>query len=666
MRRLLSLGLLVLASLSPLLAQNVAHPLDPLTFEEHWTALEVLRAAGHIDRESLFSQLRLFEPDKGQVLGWREGEAIDRSAFVVVRNGKEGYEGVVDLSRRTVTSWRLLEDEHANWTGPDFEAGVKVALEDERFSAGLKARGFEDTTFLDCAGIPPGYFGTPQEKGRRIAQVRCTDPRGVRNTWPRQIEGLTAVVDLDTNEVLDVVDSGARPLHASTADYDAASLPRSREVPGPIRIDQPLGPGFTVDGTRLSWQNWNFHVRVDQRVGTVVSMVTYSDHGESRSVLYQGHLSEIFVPYMDPGFDWHARNFIDAGEFSSGGLFKPLLRGRDCPSYALYISSLIHGSNGRPTTVDDTLCVFERDSGDPSWRHGEANQYDSRPARDLVVRSAAVVGNYDYLFDWVFRQDGSIQVAVGATGIVEVKMVGPRDAHVSVASVGGTAPLTEAADASPEGRADAYGRFVDPHIVGVNHDHYFSYRLDLDVDGTNNDFVIDRLVQRRLDSDRRKSIWVQQPSRPTTESAAQLHVDMHKPAYWRVMSPSRTNHVGYRTSYQLMPGMTEMSLLSEDDYPRRRAGFIDHHLWVTPYDRGERYAAGEYPTLSEPGMGLPAWTAKNRSIESTDIVLWYTIGMHHMVRAEDWPVMPVMWHRFELRPFDFFDGNPAMDLPENR
>ena len=131
-----------------------------------------------------------------------------------------------------------------------------------------------------------------------------------------------------------------------------------------------------------------------------------------------------------------------------------------------------------------------------------------------------------------------------------------------------------------------------------------------------------------------------------------------------MISDGRTNAVGYPTSYQLMPGMTAHTLLAADDYPRRRAGFIDHHLWVTPYRADELYAAGEYPTLSEAGEGLPKWTAQNRPIEGADIVLWHTIGVHHMVRAEDWPVMPVMWHGFELRPFDFFDRNPALDLPD--
>jgi primary-amine oxidase len=110
-----------------------------------------------------------------------------------------------------------------------------------------------------------------------------------------------------------------------------------------------------------------------------------------------------------------------------------------------------------------------------------------------------------------------------------------------------------------------------------------------------------------------------------------------------------------------MPAHSIHTLLTPDEMSRQRAGFIDHHLWVTPYAADERYAAGDYPTLSTPGHGLPAWTKANRSIADTDLVLWYTFGMHHMVRAEEWPVMPVLWHEFALRPFDFHDRNPAMD-----
>ncbi|MGW8282130.1 MAG: copper amine oxidase, partial [Gemmatimonadota bacterium] len=307
------------------------------------------------------------------------------------------------------------------------------------------------------------------------------------------------------------------------------------------------------------------------------------------------------------------------------------------------------GDNGRPHDRPNMICVFERVAGDVAWRHvGDPDA--SRPKRDLVVRIGAVLGNYDYLFDWVFEQNGSIRVGVGATGIAEAKPVVESDAQ---------------ARPTGETRADAYGRFVAPHIVAVNHDHYFNYRLDLDVDGTRNDFLVDRLRPVTLPDDNpRRSIWVVDETVAASESEAMLTIDYNKPAIWRVASESETNQVGYRTSYQLMPGGNGNTLLSRDDYPRRRAGFIDHHLWVTPYEADERYAAGVYPTLSEPGMGLPEWTAANRSIADTDIVLWYTIGLHHVVRAEDWPIMPVLWHWFELRPFDFFDQNPAMDLPE--
>jgi len=161
----------------------------------------------------------------------------------------------------------------------------------------------------------------------------------------------------------------------------------------------------------------------------------------------------------------------------------------------------------------------------------------------------------------------------------------------------------------------------------------------------------------------RRSIWVMEPHAVKTETEGKLHIDMAHPALWRVTNASQTNAQGYAVSYEVHPGMNAMTMLSEDDWPRKRAGFINNHLWVTPYSAAERYAAGDYPTLSGPGEGLPRYTAGNRPVENTDIVVWYTMGFHHVVRAEDWPVMPVMWHTFELRPFDFFDRNPALDLP---
>jgi primary-amine oxidase len=648
-------------------AQSVQHPLDPLTWQEYWTVLEVLRDAKHLDADTRFSMINLVEPAKDRVWQWTAGSPIPRTAFALVRQKHKAFRAVVDLVRRQLMSWTELTDAQPNWLAEELTSVTDMVKKDKAFIEAMRRRGLEDLTFVDCYAIPPGYFGTDEQKNRRVAYVNCQDSRQVRNAWTRQIEGVTAVVDMNEQKVLRVVDEGVVPIPSTSADYDPASIGRTREVPGPIRVEQPLGPGFRLNGYQVEWQKWRFHVRPDQRVGMILSTVTYRDGNETRPVLYQGHLSEIFVPYMDPSFAWYARNFLDAGEFTFGGLSKPLIQGRDCPGNAVYFDAIVAGDKGRPRVVPRTICLFERATGDPAWRHWDEDSgegaSESRAKRDLVVRTAAVLGNYDYVFDWIFQQNGSIQVAVGATGIAEVRMVAEQKARKDADYTGGNGNGTNHKEAE---RADAYGRFVAPQIVAVNHDHYFNFRLDLDVDGSSNSLLIDRLKLQTLPPDHpRRSIWVRDPTLARQEADAKLHIKHETPSLWRVISSSRTNHVGYPTSYQLMPGKNCHPLLSADDYPRRRAGFIDHHLWATPYRPDERYAAGEYPTLSLPGQGLPAWTSKNRSIENTDIVLWYTLGMHHMVRAEDWPVMPVLWHSFELRPFDFFDRNPALDLPED-
>ena len=632
---------------------QATHPLDPLTWEEHWTMLQVLQADGKYNDSTRIALVMLQEPAKKDVWAWQPGTLPPRMARAVVKQQARAYEAVVDLTHRKVVSW-VPASGQPNWLAEEFEAMEGKVKEHPEVLAALRKRGITDLTFVDCGGGPPGRFGTAEEEGRRIAHYGCSVAGPVRNDWTRGIEGLVAVVDMDTREILRVVDDGAVPIPETNADYDRHAVGALRTHATPIAVEQPMGPSFTLDGHQVRWDRWSFHVRPDQRVGMILSTVRYRDGERDRPVLYQGNLSEIFVPYMDPSANWYARNFLDAGEYVANGLGKPLARGVDCPDNARYLDLVVVRGNGRPRDVPDVICLFERYAGDVAWRH-LAQTIEGRPKRDLVVRFAAVLGNYDYIFDWVFQQDGTIRVAVGATGIAEVKMVAERSAGMLAQAGEGGAAVTA---------PDAYGRFVDRHIVAVNHDHYFNYRLDLDVDGPVNSFEKDRLETVRLADDHpRRSIWALKSEIAGHERDAMMNVNLKRPTLWRFVNPAEHNANGYVTSYHITPGKVVETLLSEDDWPRQRAGFIDHHLWVTPYAPNELYAAGMYPTLSKPGEGLPAYTAKNRSIEQTDLVAWFTMGMHHVVRAEDWPTMPVAWNYFELRPFDFFDRNPALDLP---
>ena len=174
-----------------------------------------------------------------------------------------------------------------------------------------------------------------------------------------------------------------------------------------------------MTGNEISWGKWRFHARVDGRVGTVISVARWQDGNTLRSVLYQGYLSEMFVPYMDADYGWYSRTYFDTGEYGAGTMATPLKPGVDCPATSAFLPATIGDDKGEPITTPNALCIFERDSGDPIWRHAEPlNQtYEGRPNVELVVRMAAAVGNYDYLFDWVFNDAAEIDVRVGATGI---------------------------------------------------------------------------------------------------------------------------------------------------------------------------------------------------------------------------------------------------------
>jgi len=657
-------------------AQAPRHPLDPLGWEEHWVVLEVLRDAGHLTDATRFARLSLSPPDKGLVWSWRTGQPIPRLAHAIIKEQAKTFEADIDVSQRKLVAWRERAGVQTAWTGEDLGLAGDLVKADTAWQRAMRGRGYNDWSFVACFGIPPGNLGEPEFRGRRIAKVLCQDESRYRNRWGRGIEGLYAFVDVNEKKVVRVMDGESAPM-PPPQEYDANAIP-PRSAPPPMLVSQPMGAGFRLEGGEVTWQNWSFHARVDSRVGVVISTVRWNEGDRSRLVLYEGHLSEIFVPYMDPGLPWYSNNFLDAGEFYSlvGGLAQALEPGVDCPDHAVYLNQLTTGVNGRPGTAERTACIFERIPGDPAWRHRDGT-IEGRPKRDLVVRFAAVLGNYDYVFDWVFQQDGTIRVAVGSTGIAETKAVKAAKAVVA-AQGGGLGGGSSAGDpiiyidgirvengvlkAAAE-RPDAYGRFVAPNIVAVNHDHYFNFRLDLDVGGAANTLEIDRLKQVLLPKDHpRRSLWVLDPATVKTEAEGKLHMDMARPALWRVVNPAQSNRQGYPVSMEVRPGMNNQTLLSADDWPRRRAGFIDHHLWVTPYDAAERYAAGDYPTLSLPGEGLPKWTAANRRVENTDIVVWYTMGFHHVMRGEDWPVMPVSWHSFDIRPFDFFDRNPAIDL----
>jgi primary-amine oxidase len=631
-----------------LASQSSADPLDGLTAPEYWAIHDAFWASGRVDADTRYPFITLLEPPKDAVLTWKPGVPIARQALVVVRQKGKTFEAIVDIGAKKVVRWTERPGALPNVTLDDFANANSAVHDDPAWRAAISRRGITDLNEVSCSGASPGYYPTPEFQNHRLLRLSCYDRHGTYEPDARLIDGVVIVWDIDSQKIVRLIDTGVVPVATTPADYDPAAS-GVRKIPTPISMAQPLGPSFHVTGTTVDWQNWRFHFRVDRRVGLVVSNVAYQDGKRLRPILYEGSLSEIFVPYMDPAEDWFWATYFDVGEFADG-FGSTLDPGNDCPDNAVYFDQVYADDTGLPALQQRAACLFERYSGDVAWRHAGSNDpLESRKRRDLVLRTVGTFSNYDYIFDWTFRQDGVIEIGVGLTGVDEL---------------GGA--LQQSATLSGASASDEHGRFVADHVVAPYHDHFFNFRLNFAVDGRHNSFVRDRLVTERVSGPTpRRSIWVDQSEVLKTESAAQLDIDPRKPEVWRVVNPSQHNRVGDPVGYEIVPGGAASPLLLPEDYPQRRAGFTNHALWVTPYSPEERYAAGDYPTQSRGGDGLTAWTKANRTIENTDLVVWYTMGFHHLPSSEDFPVMATNWLRFELRPFDFFDRNPAIDLPRS-
>lgn len=640
-------GVFALMLLSPYaVPQSARHPLDALTTEEYWTVYDVIIGSGHLDPETHFTSVLLREPDKSAVLGWKLGTAFTREAEVVLQRKEKVIEALVDISSHKLESWKEVPGVQSAFSLDQILGMTDTILADDRVKRALAKRGVTDLNSVECATLPIGFRAFPDQATNRIGWAECSLLHGAYHPWGRYVAGVEIKVDIANKRILEVHDEEVAPLPGPSNYEELPEIPR----PGtkPAIISQPLGPGFQINDGEVSWQNWHFRFRLDSRVGPIVNLVSIDDGGKRRSILYEGMLSELFVPYMDPTLGWSTRSFIDAGEFYPSGVLQTLRDGLDCPANAVYFDGLSSNEKGYPIFKSHQACLFERFSGEIAWRHGDAPDVWGRPARTLVLRSAAVIGNYDYLLDWRFEQDGSIRVAVGATGIIETRQVNQEK------STGHTHDSVE-----------QYGQLVAKNTLGVDHDHFFSFRLDLDVDGPQNSFLIHRLVRKDLPTDSpRKSIWVSEPHVAARETDAMMNIFLDKPSMWMFINPNVWGPLGHPTGYEIMPGVTAASILSPADGVQKVGAFSEHQLWVTPYRPNELYAAGTYPNSSAGDDGLATWTQQNRPIENTDIVAWYTIGFHHVPREEDWPVMPTMWHDFVIRPFHFFPQNPVLTLPK--
>ena len=639
-----------------------AHPLDPLT------ALEIRDVAAFLRRERgvepprwRFASIELVEPPK-EALQDRD-RWPPRQAQAVCWNREDGraYRAVVTLPRAVVetvapgrgsvsvvggvTAWEELPGVQPNVTVDEWHECDQMLRAHPLLVAALARRGITDMSLVltdawayGAAVVPERYRGL--RLGWSDVWHRGSDDG---NPYAHHVTGLHPVVDLNSMTLLELEDSLDAGDQAEPPDVMGEYLPKLipmalREVK-PLHVSQPDGVSFELRGRELTWQNWQLRVGFNHREGLVLHTVGFRDGGRLRPVAHRLSFAEMFVPYRDPTADHYRRTAFDIGEWGLGFMTTSLELGCDCLGEITYLDAVVHDSRGEPKTIRNAICIHEEDHG-IGWKHvDERSGAAVRRARRLVISFHVTVANYEYLIYWRFYQDAGIECEVRATGIMVTSYF-------------------------PDGRQPPYGTLVDERTYAPFHQHFIVARLDLDVDGTANTVYASQSEAVPVGEDNPHGLGLVLRDTPLrTEAEGKQDYDWRVQRVWKVVNDSVRNGLGTPVGYKLVPGGSFPPLLDPSSPAFRRAEVIGHTLWVTPHRVDERWPCGDFPNLSERDAGLPRWTARNRPIENTDVVLWYVFGIHHITRPEDWPVMPVDTVSFWLKPFGFFDRNPALDVP---
>ncbi|KAL5717622.1 primary-amine oxidase [Ranunculus cassubicifolius] len=666
------------------------HPLDPLSPAEILVAVETVRTAGATPqvRDSMrFIEVVLLEPEKHVIAladayffrpfqpsllpkSMSKAKSVipstlpPRRARLVVYNKKSNETSVwiVELNevhaaargghhRGNVVSSQVIPDVQPPMDAVEYAECEAVVKDFPAFREAMKKRGIED---MDLVMVDPwcvGYYGEADAPSRRLAKplifCRTESDCPMENGYARPVEGIYVVVDMQNMVVVEFEDRKLVPLPPvdPLRNYTPAETRGGvdRSDVKPLQIIQPEGPSFRVHGHFVEWQKWNFRIGFTPKEGLVLYSVAYIDGNRGRrSVAHRLSFVEMVVPYGDPNEPHYRKNAFDAGEDGLGKNAHSLKKGCDCLGYIKYFDAHFTNFTGGVETIENSVCLHEEDHSilwkHQDWRSGLA---EVRRSRRLTVSFFCTIANYEYGFFWHFYQDGKIEAEVKLTGILSVGI----------------------------GESRKYGTTIAPGLYAPVHQHFFVARMDMAVDckpgeSFNQVVEVNVKVEEPGENNVHNNAFYAEEELLTSEMQAMRDCNALTARHWVVRNTRTVNRTGQLTGYKLVPGANALPLAGSEAKFLRRATFLKHNLWVTSYSADEMYPGGEFPNQNpRVGEGLSTWVKNNRSLEETNVVLWYVFGVTHIPRLEDWPVMPVEHIGFNLMPHGFFNCSPAIDVP---
>lgn len=636
------LFLISLVLLSTVAKASGTNPFDNLQKSEIITAKKAVLNLHKFSADARFVSMVPKEPKKAHDLSGHAKRIITIAMYEPKKN--ELYELDFDPGTKKITDTRALPGKQPLIAWEEFDELAAIVKKDPCWQNAIKARGYKNLEEFEIDGWAPGLLSEEERAtGARLMRGLTFYKGKHRNMYSRPVEGIKMTVDMNQKKVIECKDYEHIPVAEGANDFDMVLAKDQRKGLHPVTLAQAAGASYKLQGQHVQWLNWDFQFKFSVIKGLELFKVGYWDHKKLRSILYKIGLSEMAVPYGDPDKNWSFRNAFDVGEYGLGRTAHSLKAGIDVPSYAKFFSATFSDWKGNPVLVPNAVALYERPTG-ILWKHADSDKggIDVRVGQDLVITFMTTVGNYDYGISYVFSLDGKISVEARLTGILLAK----GTLFTEVPCDKECFPLAE------------------KQVITPPHQHFFNFRIDFDIDGTQNTpYEMNTAVEEdpKLNPDHNKFFKVNTLLAKEKEAIRDLEPKTAR--MWKVVNLNSRNSLGHPTGYGIMPEESALAYLGEDSLIRKRARFIEHPIWFTRYKDEEQSAATDYPNQSLPEQGLPQYIADNESLDNQDVVLWYTFGVTHHPRPEEWPIMPVHKTGFSLIPIHFFNQNPSMDLP---
>ena len=396
------------------------------------------------------------------------------------------------------------------------------------------------------------------------------------------------------------------------------------------------------------------HWSMNAREGLVLHQIAWMDGDRLRPVLYRASLSEMVVPYADPAGTWAWRSAFDEGEYGLGRLSVPLERGVTAPDHAVLLDAVFAGDTGITEELPGGVAIHERDGGLLWYHYDMEHGAAARRARELVIQTIATIGNYDYCVQWVFQQDGAVALELILSGSLLTKGVASTRCETC-------RPPGGSDTSSPRGD-QRNGTLVAENVVAPHHQHFVNVRLDFDVDGTENDVKEVNVHRDTRSRNPAGNAFVAVPTWLRSERRARRHVSAAEHRTWEIANLSATNAQGHPTAYALLPGAASLPFPGARSPILRRGAFATSAFHATRLHDDELFAAGRYPNQNPGVGGLARWIEDDEPLKG-DVVVWYTVGVTHVARPEEYPIMNATKVGFRLAPVGFFAMNPGLDVP---